>query len=282
VFYHFSHSVRTPLVELTFKPDHAAGVGQRLRRRGRVTDNPTAIVTGAASGIGLATANLLAASGYEVILCDRVRADAAVASIKERGGRGEVLLLDLTDVAAVKRAMAALSERHTNVTAVVANAGISGHGIPFAQVDEAAFDAMMSVHVRGHFFMLQALVPNMPAGSSIVIVSSAFARVGHAAMPHYSAAKGALLSLTRALAAELGPTGIRVNAVTPGLVRTPLTEKSAQTNPGLFDDAVRHLPLRRLTTPEDVAATIAWLLSPAAAAMTGQALSPSSGGVMAD
>jgi NAD(P)-dependent dehydrogenase (short-subunit alcohol dehydrogenase family) len=238
-----------------------------------------AIITGGASGIGRATADLLAQQGYHLVLCDRAGAKEAALAF---GAKAEGITLDIADVAAVRRAVAEIVTRHGTVAALVACAGISGRGLPFARIDEAAFDAMMDIHVRGHFFMIQALLSALHAGSAIVLVSSTYARIGHVGMAHYAAAKGALLALAKSLAAELGPAGVRVNAVTPGLVRTPMTEKSAELAPKLFEDMIERTPLRRLATPAEIAATIAYLLSPAAAAMTGQALSPSSGFVMAD
>ena len=238
-----------------------------------------AIITGGASGIGLATAGMLAQEGYHLVLCDRAGAEEAACGFE---GQAEGIALDVADVAAVKRVMADIVTRHGTISALVACAGISGRGARLAEIDEAAFDAMMNIHVRGHFFMIQALLGALRAGSAIVLVSSTYARVGHVGMAHYAAAKGALLALAKSLAAELGPAGVRVNAVTPGLARTPMTEKSAELTPNLFEDMVNHTPLRRLATPAEIAATIAYLLSPAASAMTGQALSPSSGFVMSD
>jgi 3-oxoacyl-[acyl-carrier protein] reductase len=242
---------------------------------------PRALVTGGASGIGFATAGRLAAAGYDVLIWDKDAA-AASAAAGRIGARATGTGIDVADLAAVRDATAAIAGQRGGLAAVVANAGISGHGAPFAAVDPAAFDAMMNVHVRGHFFLLQGLLPALGPGAAIVLVSSIYARIGVASMPHYAAAKGALLALTKALAAELGPRGVRVNAVTPGLVRTPMTEASARGDEAFFAGRAAALPLRRLTTPDEVAATILWLLSAEASSLTGQALSPSGGEVMAD
>ncbi len=242
-------------------------------------DRRLAIITGGASGIGRATADMLAQEGYYLVLIDRAGAEEAAAGFP---GQAEGVSLDIEDVAVVRQTMADIATRHVAVDAVVCCAGISGRGKPFAEVDEADFDAMMDIHVRGHFFLIQSLLKTFESGAAIVLVSSSYARIGHVGMPHYAAAKGALLALTKSLAAELGPSGVRVNAVTPGLVRTPMTEKSAEFVPGLFENMIEHTPLRRLAAPAEIAATIAYLLSPAASAMTGQALSPSAGFVMAD
>jgi 3-oxoacyl-[acyl-carrier protein] reductase len=245
-----------------------------------------ALVTGAASGIGRATAQSLAVAGWHVVVCDRnaAGAEAVATSIRGSGGRAEALALDVTDIAAVQGAARDLLGRHRLVEVVVANAGISGHGMRFETVTEQAFDAMMAVNVKGHFFLLQALVPAMKdAGrGSIVLMSSIFALTGHACMAHYTAAKGALLALSKALATELGPMGIRVNALAPGLIRTPMTEMNAGGNEEVFTTRAAGTPLRRLTTMQEVAATIGYLVSPAASALTGQTLSPSSGEAFTD
>jgi NAD(P)-dependent dehydrogenase (short-subunit alcohol dehydrogenase family) len=229
-----------------------------------------ALVTGAASGIGRATARKLADAGHSLVLCDR---DAALLRVVAAETGGIAMPLDLLNLAAI-RALAAGVER---LDVLVCCAGISGHGMPFAQVDEAAWDAMLDIHAKGHFFLIQALLPAFVAGSAIVIVSSLFALRGSPNMPHYTVAKGALLGMARALAVELGPAGIRVNTVAPGLVRTPMTEHSAAADTGFFARREAAIPLRRLAAAEDVADSIAYLASPAAGSLTGQVLSPSGG-----
>ena len=239
-----------------------------------------ALITGGASGIGFASAQRLAAAGHHVLLWDKDAAKVAAAAKMLPSAEG--LAIDLGDVAAVKAAAAAAIARHGKIAAVVGSAGISGRGLPFGEIDETAFDDMMNIHVRGHFFLLQALLPAFAPGAAVVLVSSIYALVPPNGMAHYAAAKGALLSLTKALAGQLGPAGIRVNAVTPGLIRTPMTEASSRGDEAFFADRAAVVPLRRLTTTEEVAATIAWLLSPEAGSLTGQAISPSSGEVMTD
>jgi NAD(P)-dependent dehydrogenase (short-subunit alcohol dehydrogenase family) len=241
-----------------------------------------ALVTGAGSGIGRATAAALAAAGHHIVVWDRDAAGAA--ETVSRIASGEALALDITDLAALRAAAAALVQKHGAPDIVVTNAGLSGDSLPFAEIGEAEFDAMFAVNVRAHFFLLQALVPAMrkKGGGAIVMVSSMFALVGWMNMAHYSAAKGGVLALAKSLARELGPDNIRVNAVAPGLIRTPMTERSQAANPRAFTERAAGTPLRRLTTVEEVAATIAYLASPAASSLTGQCLSPSSGEVFTD
>ena len=229
-----------------------------------------ALVTGAASGIGHATARDLAASGHALLLCDR---DAGALAAVALELQATALPLDLLDLGAV-RAVAAQVPR---LDVLVCCAGISGHGLPFAEVDEAAWDAMLGVHAKGHFFLIQALLPALGDRASVVMVSSLFALRGSPNMPHYTVAKGAMVGMARALAVELGPRGIRVNAVAPGLIRTPMTRPSAGGDDGFFARREAIIPLRRLASAEDVADSIAYLASPAAGALTGQLLSPSGG-----
>jgi NAD(P)-dependent dehydrogenase (short-subunit alcohol dehydrogenase family) len=233
-----------------------------------------ALVTGAASGIGRATTRKLADAGHALLLCDRDAAGLAVVA-GETGGTA--LPLDLLDLGAVRAVADTVTRQHGRLDALVCCAGISGHGMPFAQVDEAAWDAMLGTHAKGHFFLIQALLSALAPGAAIVIVSSLFALRGSPNMPHYTVAKGALIGMARALAVELGPAGIRVNAVAPGLIRTPMTEHSATGDADFFTRREATIPLRRLTTPEDVADSIAYLASPAAGSLTGQVLSPSGG-----
>jgi 3-oxoacyl-[acyl-carrier protein] reductase len=244
------------------------------------------LVTGAGSGIGEATARTLAAAGWHVVVCDRnaLAAETTADAIRRSGGRAEAVAIDITDIPATQAAVRSLLARHSLIEAVVANAGISGDGVPFEAVTEHAYDAMMAVNVKGHFFLLQSLVPPMrQAGrGSIVVMSSIFALIGHTGMAHYTVAKGALLALSKALAAELGPAGIRVNAVAPGLIRTPMTEKNTGGDESAFRGRAARVPLRRLATMQDVADTVTYLLSPAAAALTGQTLSPSGGEAFTD
>lgn len=245
-----------------------------------------ALVTGAASGIGEATARTLARENWHVVVCDRngTGAEKAAVAIRHAGGSSEHVILDITNISEIQAAARELVGQHGLIEAVVVNAGISGDGIPFEAVTEQAYDSMMAVNMKGHFFLLQALVPAMKRSGrgSIVLMSSMFALIGHSSMAHYTAAKGGLLALSKALAAELGPAGIRVNAVAPGLIRTPMTEANTGGNESIFSGRAARIPLRRLATMQDVANTVSYLVSPAAAAMTGQTLSPSGGEAFTD
>jgi 3-oxoacyl-[acyl-carrier protein] reductase len=240
----------------------------------------TALVTGAGSGMGRAHAELLAARGAHAVVqdVDGEAAAAVAAAISARGLAAEALAGDAADAPAIAAAIAAIARRRGAVDILVNNAGLSGMQTPFADVTEAAYDRMMAVHVKSAFFAAQAALPGMKARrwGRIVNVSSMFAMKGSPNAPHYTAAKGALLGLTKALARELAPWNITVNALAPGLVKTAMTIASLK-DPAEFDRRAALTPLGRLAEPADLAYAVAFLASDEAAMITGQTISPNGG-----
>lgn len=234
-----------------------------------------AIVTGAGSGIGRAIAVQLAAEGYKVLVND-FRAEAADAVAAEIGGAacgGDVS--NEADVAAmVAKAEAELGP----VTHLVNNAGHVHQG-RFTDLSVGDFDRMIAVHLRGTFLCTQAVLNGMLArGQGVIVnVASQLGQIGGVELVHYSAAKAGIIGLTKALAREVSAQGVRVNAVAPGPINTPLVRS-------LSADWQRakaaELPLGRFGEPEEVAATVAFLCSPAASLFVGQTLGPNSGDVM--
>lgn len=234
-----------------------------------------AIVTGGGSGIGRAIAMKLAADGYKVLVND-FRPDAALAVANEIGGvacAGDVS--DQADVAAMlTQAEAAFGP----VTHLVNCAG-HVHQSRFTDLTVQDFDRMIAVHLRGTFLCTHAVLPGMLARGAgcIVNIASQLGQIGGIELVHYSAAKAGIIGLTKALAREVSAQGVRVNAVAPGPINTPLVMN-------LSDDWKRtkaaELPLGRFGEPEEVAATVAFLCSPAASLFVGQTLGPNSGDVM--
>ena len=204
------------------------------------------IVTGAASGIGAATAAAAARSGETVIGAD-------IAEAAERR-------LDVADPESWARLVAPLER----VDGLVNAAGVT-HRARIGDVAPADFDRVMAVNAAGPLHGIQAVLPRMPAGGSIVNICSLAALTGHYTAA-YTASKWALRGLTRTASLELGPRGIRVNAVFPGYIETPMT---ASAPPAFLDASVRAASLGRAGTPEEVAAVCAFLLSDAAAYVTG-------------
>lgn len=234
-----------------------------------------AIITGAGSGIGRAIATRLVADGYKVLVND-VRLEAAQAVAAEIGGvanAGDVSVE--ADVAAM---VEQAEEAFGPVTHLVNNAGHVHQG-RFTDLTVQDFDRMIAVHLRGTFLCTHAVLPGMLARRAGVIVNiaSQLGQIGGIELVHYSAAKAGIIGLTKALAREVSAQGVRVNAVAPGPINTPLVRK-------LSEDWQRakaaELPLGRFGEPEEVAATVAFLCSPAASLFVGQTLGPNSGDVM--
>jgi NAD(P)-dependent dehydrogenase (short-subunit alcohol dehydrogenase family) len=236
----------------------------------------TAVVTGGASGIGRAIALALARRGAHVAVLD-LQAERAV-DAGPHGGELLSLSCDVTMTASVAAAAAAVRARFGPVHILVNSHGISGFGT-LPDLPEADWLHMLDVHLNGTFRTCRAFVSDMiEAGwGRIVNVSSVGGLRGGPMLVHYAAAKAGIVGFTKALAIDLGPKGVTVNAIAPGLVDTPMLRASG------LSDAVRgatiaQMPIRRLGTPEDVAAACLFLVSDAAGWFTGQVLSPNGGG----
>lgn len=246
---------------------------------GPAQDKGVAVVTGAGSGIGLAVALRLAREGYDLVVNDLLPASAAAAAraVIEAGGRAVAIAGDVSEEADVAR-IAAAAETLGTPTLLVNNAGY-GQQARFVDLTPADFDRMFAVHVRGAFLCTRSLLPGMLQRRSgcIVMMASQLGQIGGIELVHYSAAKAALIGMTKSLAREVSPQGVRVNAVAPGPINTPLVR-------GLSEDWRRAkaagLPLGRFGEPEDVAATVAFLASDEAGTYVGQTLGPNSGDVM--
>jgi len=242
----------------------------------------SALVTGAGAGMGRAHCEALAELGAHVIVLE-LRADKAAETaeaIRAAGHAAEPLAVDVSDIEALRPHLDAIVEARGAVDILVNNAGISGLQTPFEQIDEDFYDRMMAVHVKGAFFTTQALVPAMKAQGygKIVNVSSVFAMKGSPNAPHYTTAKGALLGLTKALAVELAPFGIRVNAIAPPLIRTEMTVESLGADSPEWDKRAAAVPLGgRLAEPADMSKTVAFLAGPESDYITGQTISPNAG-----
>ncbi len=238
------------------------------------------IVTGAGSGIGRACALRLAAQGYRVTAND-LRAEAAqkvAAEIKAAGGQaigvGGDVSVERDVVAIVAASVAAFGEP----THLVNNAGYV-HQARFVDLTPAEFDRMFAVHVRGVFLMTKAVLSGMLERKSGIIVNMAsqLGQIGGIELVHYSAAKAAIIGLTKSLAREVSASGVRVNAVAPGPINTPLVRAlSADWRKA----KAAELPLGRFGEPEEVAATVAFLCSDESSLFVGQTIGPNSGDVM--
>lgn len=237
----------------------------------------TVIVTGAGSGIGRAIALRLAADGFNVMVND-YRADAAAAVAAEIGPWAASYVGDVSDEGDVAALVAAAEAAFGPVTHLVNNAG-HVHQAPFRDLAAEDFDRMIAVHLRGSFLCSRAVIGGMLArGAGVIVnIASQLGQIGGVELVHYSAAKAGIIGMTKALAREVSAQGVRVNAVAPGPINTPLVRS-------LSEDWQRakaaELPLGRFGEPEEVAAAVSFLCSPEAALFVGQTLGPNSGDVM--
>ncbi len=250
------------------------GPGQREREGA----TRVAIVSGAGSGLGRAMALGLAADGAATAILDidAAAAEETAGLVRVRGGTAVAWAVDVADVARLPAAVAAVRAQFGRIDVLVNNAGV-GDGLPFESITPATFDRVFAVNVRGAFFLAQAVVPVMKAQrhGRIVNISSLIAVRGAPGNPDYAGAKAALIGFTRSWALELAPHGITVNVVIPALTPTPMA--TARMSAAELADRALQVPMKRLGTPEDVAALACFLASPAAGFVTGQAVSPNGG-----
>ena len=237
-----------------------------------------AIVTGGADGIGWATAQRLMADVQHVAILD-LRADAAKQRATELGPAHLGLGCDVADAASVAAAVQAVLQRFGRIDVLVNNAGIGEQAAPTVDQDLAAFDRVLNVHVRGTFLMSREVARSMLAQRSGVIVNIA-SIAGLAGIPTrnaYGAAKAGIASMTRSMACEWARSGLRVNAVAPGYVRTALVEELERQ--GVLDEKaiVARTPMARLALPAEIAEVIAFLASPKASFVTGATLNADGG-----
>jgi meso-butanediol dehydrogenase / (S,S)-butanediol dehydrogenase / diacetyl reductase len=245
-------------------------------------DGRLAVVTGAGSGIGAATARALAGAGARVLLTD-LDAGACEANAQALRGQGHTawaMALDVTDSAAVQSCAAAVAATHGDTAILVNNAGLlvrRGIDEPDA---EAIVRRVMDVNLHGAFAMVRAFLPALRrCRGTVVNVASAAAFVAQPGCAGYSASKGALRLLTQTLAVDLGPDGVRVNGVAPGLIDTPMTAATFS-DPARLAGFLRRMPAGRAGQPEEVAAAVLFLVSPLASYVNGVTL-PVDGGFLA-
>jgi glucose 1-dehydrogenase len=234
-----------------------------------------AFVTGGGSGIGRAVCVRLAADGAAVVVADVVpeTANETAALLEASGTAALAVTLDVADAAAVEAALDAAWARFGRVDVLVNNAGIMSYK-PFLYLTEAEWDRTMAVNAKGAFLCGQAAARRLVKAKlpgTIVNMSSITSEVAIEYQSHYSASKGALRMLTKSMALELAEHGITVNAVAPGVVETGMT-RELLADPAVAEVTLPLIPLGRAATPEDVAAAVAFLVSPDAAYVTGAAL----------
>ena len=244
-----------------------------------------AIVTGGASGIGLAISERLARDGAKVSVfdLDLEQAERAVKGIRDAGGEAIACQVDVSDRAQVDEAVERTRAELGPVLVLVNGAGKDGFD-PIMDITTEMWERIIAVNLTGTFHCTQAVLPDMLEAKwgRIVNISSSSAQTGAVHMSHYSASMGGVIALTMTLALELGPVGITVNTIPPGAVDTPMSRRAADAGRfggGTLEDVGRHLPVRRIGIPEDIAAACAYLVSDEAGYVTGQIIGVNGGRV---
>ena len=240
-----------------------------------------AAVTGASRGIGAATAIALSKAGFAVAVLyhtDKAGADACVQRILTNNGQARAYRVDVTDSAAVTAVTTQIEREMGAVSVLVNNAGISEQKL-FTDITDSDWERMLAVHLDGAFYMTRAVLPCMlhEKYGRIINIASMWGETGGACEVHYSAAKAGLIGLTKALAKELAPSGITVNAVSPGAVDTDMMRMLGTE---ICKSVAAETPVGRLARPEEIADAVCFLANEKAAYITGQVLSVNGGAVI--
>jgi NAD(P)-dependent dehydrogenase (short-subunit alcohol dehydrogenase family) len=236
-------------------------------------DGKIALITGGSTGIGLATAKLFQQEGAQVVLTGR-NADALAAAQKELGPGAVAIASDTSKLTEIGGLIETIGKKFGRIDIVFANAGIARFQ-PFGEIAESFFDEHFNINVKGLFFTVQAALPLIPSGGSVLLTGSVAGKKGFAAASVYSATKAAVRSFGRTLATELAPRGIRVNTLSPGPIDTPIFGKT-----GLPADAVGQMvegfassvALKRLGTVDEMARAALYLCSDDASYVVGAEL----------
>lgn len=240
-------------------------------------DGKVAFVTGAGSGIGRASARVLAERGAALAISDLdgSAAERVAAEISKSGGTALAIRADVSRLDEVEEAVARATEALGRIDIVFSNAGILDQA-EFLEIDDARWQRMLDVHLGGTYHVFRAALPQMleRKWGRLIATASIGAFTGGVRLAHYCAAKAGILGLTLALASEVARNGITVNAVAPGVIDTPMV---GGTSERWRSGMTKAIPMRKLGQPEDIAHAVAYLASEEAAYVTGQALSPNGG-----
>jgi NAD(P)-dependent dehydrogenase (short-subunit alcohol dehydrogenase family) len=228
--------------------------------------NKTALITGGNSGIGLATARLFVAEGAKVTITGRNK-ETLEAAAKQLGPNALALTADVTDTAATEAAISRAAEKFGKLDILFANAGIPGN-TPLGATTLEAFERVLKTNVSAVFFTVQAALPHLNDGASIILNGSVISVLGNPGYAAYAASKAGIRAMARVMASELSPRGIRVNVVAPGAARTPIWNSAAPTADAfaaLEKRISRSTPLARIAEADHIAKTVLFLASDDAA-----------------
>jgi NAD(P)-dependent dehydrogenase (short-subunit alcohol dehydrogenase family) len=241
-------------------------------------ENKVIVITGAGSGIGKATAQAAAAEGALLALCDISESVREVAAALGDQAMAEVV--DIANAGQVEAFMQAVAARFGRIDGLFNNAGVGGTLTRLHRLEQADWDQCIAVNLTGVWLGMKYAIPHMGSGSSIVNMASAAGIVGFPNNAVYSATKHGVIGLTKSAGAEYARAGIRVNAVCPGYVETPMVSSIDDVRPGLVEATLQGVPMRRLGRPSEVADVVTFLLSERSSFMTGASLSIDGGSVI--
>jgi len=240
------------------------------------------LITGSGGGMGRSHAVLMAERGADIIVHDikREGAKETAEMVRAKGRRAEVIIADVRKIKPFQAAIVKAMDKLGGIDVLVNNAGVGGKRRTIEEIDEAAYDEMFGVQVKGAFFATQAVLPAMKKqrNGRIINISSIYAMGGNALASHYSAAKSALSGFTKSWAKELAPFNIKVNAVAPGFIVTEMTMGS--NSPDKIKERSKRMPLGRFVEPIEISYAVAWLAGRETDMITGQVISPNSGEVI--
>jgi len=247
-------------------------------------DGKATVITGGASGIGRATALVFARAGVRVVVADVDVAggEETAAAARAAGGTMHFLRCDVRSGTEVEALVAHAIDRFGRLDCAVNNAGIEGTLAPIGEASEETAARVLDVNLMGVWRCLHAELPRMAAqgGGAIVNTASVAGLVGAAGLAPYVASKHGVVGLTKTAALEYAAHGVRVNAVCPGLIQTPMVDRLEAASPGVTAALLAVKPMGRLGSPDEVAAAIVWLCSDAASFTTGHALTVDGGYVV--
>ena len=242
------------------------------------------LITGGSSGIGRATALACAREGARVAVADIVMAGGqeTVRQIKEAGGEALFIQADMTRASDLEAMVTTVVKTCGRLDCAHNNAGIEGALGKTADYDEAAWDQVIAINLTGVWLCMKYEIPAMlnTGGGAIVNTASAAGLLGVPHMPAYAASKHGVIGLSKTAALEYAKAGVRVNAVCPGIIQTPMVERLTGERPGMFEKIATAEPVGRVGQPEEIAESVVWLCSDAASFVTGHAMSVD-GGVVA-
>ena len=244
-------------------------------------DGKIALITGAGSGIGRASALTFAREGAKVAVADKVvdGGQETVRMVEAAGGTASFIEVDVSDAASVEAMVNATVETYGRIDCAYNNAGIEGQVAPTDSYADDMFDKVIAVNLTGVWLCMKYEIPRLleQGGGAIVNTASGAGLIGVAGLSAYVASKHGVIGLTKTAALEYAKSGIRVNAVCPGLIQTPMVERLTADQPQLGEALVAMEPVGRTGRPEEIAESVVWLCSDAASFVTGHAMSVDGG-----